>query len=656
MVLHPALTPLFTFGLAIAHRQERFHVQGLLGALIAVVGIGLVFVDQLSAEVPLVSLLLILVAAVAIAESSVIVKAIPRSDPFATNAVAMLTGGGLLLALSLVAGEAWGLPRQAETWAAVGYLVVFGSVVMFALFVFTLQRWTASAVSYVTLLMPLVTVALAAALTDERITPSFVLGGAVILAGVYVGAFMKGRPARSSASSLPECLPIDACAEAEAEPVGAEPDPHHRPRASRRSQASYCADGRPVVPWRRGRGTVTPDECSVASPRPGALPRAPRRGAPRSRVLAGPGPSDRTSAGGACHARGRPNPLADSPCHAAPDAHPCSYRDPGTRPRRGQRDDSASSGRDFLAARVALGESGMNTDMLIVANIHADGSRIDLISLPRDSVDVPLGDGTTWKGKINSLRAARGLPALKQAMSAALAIPIDYYAEMTMDDLSRIVNSIGGVTVTLAAPLHDFHLGMSWRAGANQLDGRTAVLFARSRFADSDYARAARNQLLLIALRDKLLGGGYDPLALLDRPSRTGHRHPARRHANAARAGTANGRRSDCWEGSRAARIHAVHRPVRSARLGIGPEPGSHPSLHRQRVLAPIAALEPGQVRVAVLGRSERAPARPRSWAASSASRRRMAATNAIARVGSNWVPAAFAILASASFGVSALR
>ena len=172
-------------------------------------------------------------------------------------------------------------------------------------------------------------------------------------------------------------------------------------------------------------------------------------------------------------------------------------------------------GRDYLAARAALGESGMNTDMLIVANIRADGSRIDLMSLPRDSVDVPLGDGSTWPSKINSLRAARGLPALKQAMSAALAIPIDYYAEMTMDDLSRIVNAIGGVTVNLAAPLTDYHLGASWRAGANQLDGRTAVLFVRSRYSDGDYARAARNQLLLIALRDKLLGGGYDPLALL---------------------------------------------------------------------------------------------------------------------------------------------
>ena len=216
-----SLTPLFTFGLAIAHRQERFHVQGLLGALIAVVGIGIVFVDQLSADVPLFSLLLILLAALAIAESGVIVKWIPKSDPFATNGVAMLTGAALLLILSLVAGEPRDLPTQAATWVAIGYLVVLGSVVMFSLYVFALQRWTASAVSYVTLLMPLVTVALAAVLTGERITPPFVLGSAVILGGVYVGAFLKYRPGRSSASSLPECLPIDACAEAEAEPAAA---------------------------------------------------------------------------------------------------------------------------------------------------------------------------------------------------------------------------------------------------------------------------------------------------------------------------------------------------------------------------------------------------------------------------------------------------
>ena len=216
-----ALTPLLTFGLAIAHRQERFQLQGLIGGLIAVVGIGVVFVDQLSAQVPLTGLLLVLMAAVAIAESGVILKSVPRSDAFATNAVAMLTGAALLLAMSLIAAEPRVLPADSATWAAVGYLVVFGSMAMFALFLYAVQRWTASAVSYVTLLMPLVTVAVASVLTREQITPSFVLGGAVILAGVYVGAFLRIRPARSSAIALPECLPIDACAEAEAGPARA---------------------------------------------------------------------------------------------------------------------------------------------------------------------------------------------------------------------------------------------------------------------------------------------------------------------------------------------------------------------------------------------------------------------------------------------------
>lgn len=172
-------------------------------------------------------------------------------------------------------------------------------------------------------------------------------------------------------------------------------------------------------------------------------------------------------------------------------------------------------GRDFLATRAALGESGMNTDMLIVANIRADGSRIDLVSLPRDSSDVPLGDGSVWAGKINSLRAAQGLPALKQAMTATVGVPIDYYAEMTLDDLARIVDAVGGVTVHLAAPLNDPHLNHSWPAGPNVLNGPTAVLFARSRYADSDYARSARNEAILVALRDRILAGGYDPIALL---------------------------------------------------------------------------------------------------------------------------------------------
>ncbi|MGH2358730.1 MAG: DMT family transporter, partial [Candidatus Limnocylindria bacterium] len=216
-----ALVPLETFGLAIVQGQERFHVQGLLGALIALGGVSVVVADQLSAAVPIASLLLILAGTLFVAESGIVLKWVPRSDPFATNALAMLTGAAILLVISIIGGESWALPMQGATWAAIGYLVVFGSIVLFGLYLFALRRWTASAVSYVTLLMPLVTVPLAAVLVAEEVSLSFLVGGALALAGVYVGAFLKIRPRRTSATSLPECLPVDACAEPE--PVRSEP-------------------------------------------------------------------------------------------------------------------------------------------------------------------------------------------------------------------------------------------------------------------------------------------------------------------------------------------------------------------------------------------------------------------------------------------------
>jgi drug/metabolite transporter (DMT)-like permease len=213
-----ALVPLLTFGLAVAERQERFRLQGLIGALIAVAGVAIVFADQLSADVPIVSLVFAIVATLFIAQSAILLKWIPRSDPFGTNAVAMLTAGAMLAVLSLIGGETQALPAATGTWIAMVYLVLAGSVVMFGLYLFAIRRWTASAVSYVTLIMPLVAVPLAAMLLGETITLAFVAGALVVLAGVYVGAFLTIRPRRSSATALPECLPISECPEAAASP------------------------------------------------------------------------------------------------------------------------------------------------------------------------------------------------------------------------------------------------------------------------------------------------------------------------------------------------------------------------------------------------------------------------------------------------------
>jgi len=209
-----ALSPLATYGLAIAHREERFRVQSLLGALIALAGIAIVFVDQVSLAVPLGSLALIFGGMLCLSEAGVIVKLVPRSDPIATNAVAMLSGSAALIAVALVTGESLRLPALTSTWIAVGYIVVFGSVVMFSLYLVGLARWTASGMSYSTLLLPFVSVTVATILTGEQFDAAFVVGGIVMLAGVYLGAFGVRRPRRSSATSMPECLPVADCSDA----------------------------------------------------------------------------------------------------------------------------------------------------------------------------------------------------------------------------------------------------------------------------------------------------------------------------------------------------------------------------------------------------------------------------------------------------------
>ncbi|HKY50022.1 MAG TPA: EamA family transporter [Candidatus Limnocylindria bacterium] len=195
-----ATVPLFTLALVALHGQERFRGRGLVGALIALSGIGVVFREQLSTDVPLPALLAILASAAVAAESGVMAKGLPRMHPIATNAVGMLVGGGLLLLLSFIAGERQVLPRAPETWAALVYLSLVGSIGLFALFLAMLRRWTASASSYSIVVMPLIAIALGAALRAESITGIFLLGAALVAVGVYVGA-LSGSPTPVSRGS-----------------------------------------------------------------------------------------------------------------------------------------------------------------------------------------------------------------------------------------------------------------------------------------------------------------------------------------------------------------------------------------------------------------------------------------------------------------------
>jgi drug/metabolite transporter (DMT)-like permease len=193
-----ASVPLLTFFFAVLHGQEAFGWRPLAGALVALAGIGVMFRAPVT-PVPFLPFLAIVGTAASIAESTVVARQFPKVHLAAMNAVAMIAGAALLLVTSGIVGEPRALPTFAVTWIAFGYLVLVGSVAIFALFLFILKRWTASATSFLFVLFPISAVALSAWLEGEPLTPALLLGGVLVLLGVYVGALATTAP-RNKAS------------------------------------------------------------------------------------------------------------------------------------------------------------------------------------------------------------------------------------------------------------------------------------------------------------------------------------------------------------------------------------------------------------------------------------------------------------------------
>lgn len=185
-----AIVPLLTLVLAVARGIERFRMQGLIGAILAAVGILFIFQATIGSA-SLAALLALLGGALCIAESNIVIKTFPRVHPAMETALGMAIGGGMLMMASYGFGEAWVIPSDPRTQLSLVYLIILGSIGLFILYLLVLARWTATGASYVLLISPLVTIALGALLIGEPVRSDFLIGGALVLAGVYVGAFAR---------------------------------------------------------------------------------------------------------------------------------------------------------------------------------------------------------------------------------------------------------------------------------------------------------------------------------------------------------------------------------------------------------------------------------------------------------------------------------
>lgn len=181
------------------------------------------------------------------------------------------------------------------------------------------------------------------------------------------------------------------------------------------------------------------------------------------------------------------------------------------------------SGGERVTILLAGVDSGVGrdhalTDTMLVVSIDGDGTT-SMLSLPRDLVNAPLPNGEAYPHKLNSLLQnansdpaaypfGGGVATLKATISGMLGVPIHYFAAVDMAGFRQVIDAVGGVVVdvepAVADPQHDLYLDV----GPTFMDGQLALTFVRSRYGpgNDDFVRAARQQEVVTAVRNKLAG------------------------------------------------------------------------------------------------------------------------------------------------------
>ncbi len=171
---------------------------------------------------------------------------------------------------------------------------------------------------------------------------------------------------------------------------------------------------------------------------------------------------------------------------------------------------------------------GNRTDAIMVVSLDPVTGAAAAFSVPRDTSDFPLPGGGTFGAKVNGLyqhllsSTGDGNAAMKRAISSAFGIEIDWLAFIGFSGVQQLVDAVGGVDVTLAHAYYDpeywvdsHHQGWGLPAGTSHLNGKNALIFARSRKGDNDFERARRKQQLVMAALTRLRSAGPSKLPAL---------------------------------------------------------------------------------------------------------------------------------------------
>ena len=142
--------------------------------------------------------------------------------------------------------------------------------------------------------------------------------------------------------------------------------------------------------------------------------------------------------------------------------------------------------------------SGQRTDTIML--LHTGSGPNLLMSIPRDSqVEVP-GYGRT---KINAAYAYGGARLLVRTVEGATGIRVDHFVEVGFGGFVDLVDAVGGVEVCPPFDMKDPLANINLKKGCQEVDGPTALGYARSRKTDEqfgDLGRASRQREVVSAI------------------------------------------------------------------------------------------------------------------------------------------------------------
>lgn len=171
------------------------------------------------------------------------------------------------------------------------------------------------------------------------------------------------------------------------------------------------------------------------------------------------------------------------------------------------------------------------TDTMIILSIAPEQKKVALLSLPRDIWS------DTLKDKINSAyhygeekKKGGGLVLAKAIIEDVSGLPIHYGVVIDFSGFTKVIDLVGGVTVTVPEAFTDPEFPIAGReedpcgedttfacryealhfdAGSQLMNGQRALKYVRTRHAQgdegTDFARSRRQQEVLVALKEKLV-------------------------------------------------------------------------------------------------------------------------------------------------------